>query len=242
MSRLHRNVMRILLADMVAGVFAEGAKLPKETDLVEQFSVSRGVVRESLRSLEERGVIAVRHGSGATVCPQRDWDILDGDVLAAVLEQPGSTGVLREFLESRRILEVQAAMLAAERASDDDIARLGEAMARIQAAAERNGSTRAAEDLYHQADLDFHGCLLDATANRVLAQMVRPIRQALEEARRALAHPESRAGRALPEHQAIYDAIAARDPEAAGAAMRVHLDTVAEYLDELDAKTGAKTA
>jgi DNA-binding FadR family transcriptional regulator len=238
-SRLHRSVMRVLLADMVAGVFEEGAKLPKETDLVEQFSVSRGVIRESLRSLEERGTIAVRHGSGATVRPQRDWDILDGDVLAAVLEQSDSTEILRQFLESRRILEVQAAMLAAERATDEDLGRLGRALAQIQAAAGRAESTKAAEELYHQADLDFHAYLLDATGNRVLTQMVRPIREALAEARRALAHPESRSDRALPEHQAIYNAIAARDPEAARKAMLDHLDTVGEYLSELRERTAA---
>jgi GntR family transcriptional repressor for pyruvate dehydrogenase complex len=235
MSRLHRQVMRVLLADMVAGEIPEGSKLPKEVDLTEQFGVSRGVIRESLRSLEERGVIAVRHGSGAIVQPSQRWDVLDGDVLAAMLETPGTANVLGEFVEARRMLEVQAAALAAERASDEDVDALTQAFAQMRAAAERRHTTSATEELYHQADLDFHAALLEAAKNRVLSRMIRPIRAALVEARRALAHPEYRAQRAIPEHERILTAVVAHDPEAAREAMGAHLATVEQYLQEFTA-------
>ncbi|HEX6390423.1 MAG TPA: FCD domain-containing protein, partial [Solirubrobacteraceae bacterium] len=179
--------MRVLLADIVAGEIPEGTKLPKEIDLTEQFGVSRGVIRESLRTLEERGVIAVRHGSGAVVQPSQRWHVLDADVLAAMLETPGTANVLGEFIEARRMLEVQAAGLAAERATDQDIESLTQAFTQMRAAAERERPTRATEELYHQADLDFHAALLDASKNRVLSRMLRPVRAALAEARRALA-------------------------------------------------------
>src|SRR5262245_61836035 len=118
MSRLHRVVLRELLLEIAMGTMAEGERLPRETDLAERFEVSRGVVRESLRGLEERGVIKVRHGAGATVRPAQEWNVLDPDVLSAILEGQASGTLLTEFLECRRIIEIECAGLAAERATD----------------------------------------------------------------------------------------------------------------------------
>jgi len=65
MARRHRDVLRVLIADIVGGVREEGEQLPRETDLVEEFGVSRGVVRECIRALEERHLVSVKHGKGA---------------------------------------------------------------------------------------------------------------------------------------------------------------------------------
>jgi DNA-binding FadR family transcriptional regulator len=67
MARKHRDVMRALLADIVSGVRPTGAMLPKETDLAAEFDVSRGVARETIRAMEERGLISMKHGRGATI-------------------------------------------------------------------------------------------------------------------------------------------------------------------------------
>ena len=78
--------MRVLIADIVRGGLAPGAQLPRETDLAAQFGVSRGVARECVRGLEERGLVSVRHGRGATVNADERWDVFNPDVLAALLD------------------------------------------------------------------------------------------------------------------------------------------------------------
>jgi DNA-binding FadR family transcriptional regulator len=77
MARKHRDVMRLLIADIISGRRAAGDMLPKEVDLADEFEVSRGVARETIRALEERSLIEVRHGKGATINEPTEWDVFD---------------------------------------------------------------------------------------------------------------------------------------------------------------------
>ena len=224
--------MRVLIADIASGALAPGDKLPREADLAAQFSVSRGVARECIRGLEERGLVDVKHGRGATVNPEQRWDVFDPDILAALLDSEQGATILGEYLECRRILEIEAASLAAERATEVDLANLSDAFARMSAGAERVRGNPAAEDLFHEADVAFHQALIAATGNRALGNMTGPVHRALAAARRPLARPEYRLERGLPEHRRILAAIASRDPGEARAAMSAHLDTVEDYLRE----------
>src|SRR5262245_20683968 len=115
MSRLHEHIMRVLLSDIVSGRVDVGDWLPRETDIAGQFGVSRGVARECIRGLDERGTVTVKHGRGAAVLPEGRWNVLDPDVLCALLDSGRGAAILGEYLESRRILEIAAAGLAAER-------------------------------------------------------------------------------------------------------------------------------
>jgi DNA-binding FadR family transcriptional regulator len=232
MSRLHENVMRVLLGDIVSRRVEVGGWLPREVDIAEQFGVSRGVARECIRGLEERGLVAVRHGRGATVKPEERWNVLDPDVLGALLDSGRGAAILGEYLESRRILEIAAAGLAAQRARQDHLTALSDAFDRMASAAERAVESPAAEDLYHEADIAFHRAIIDATGNRALGSMTEPIHRALIAARRPLARPDARLERSLPEHQRILAAIAQADSDAARDAMRDHLQTVEAYLRE----------
>src|SRR4051794_34312850 len=240
--RLHEHLMRVLIADIVGSQVMPGEALPRETDLATQFGVSRGVARECLRGLEERRLIAVKHGRGATVSPSDEWSVLDPDVLRALLESPLGAGILGEYLECRRILEIEAAGLAAERATPDDLARLSDALARMSASADRARFSPAAEDLFHEADIAFHRALIAATGNRALGSMTEPIHRALNAARRPLARPNLRVERGLPEHHLILAAVAQADPAGAREAMRAHLLTVERYLREYSARRTAGAA
>lgn len=230
--------MRVLLEDIVTGVLPAGAALPRETDLAQQFGVSRGVARECVRGLEERGLVTVKHGRGATVRPSADWDVFSPDVLVALLDGDRGVVVLGEYLECRRVLEIEAAGLAAERASGAHLAALADALERMRASAERTPGNQAAEDLYHAADIDFHRAVIGATGNRALGRMTEPIHRALAAARRPLARPDARERLSIPEHQRILSAIAARDEGGARAAMDAHLRTVEGYLQEYAAGVG----
>jgi len=237
MSSLHREVMLVLLGDITGGAVAEGERLPTLTELAKQFGVSTGVVRECQRALAERGLVSVRHGRRAVVRPEEDWDVFDPDVLAALVRGDRAAHVLAEYLESRRLLEVEAAGLAAERATPQAIQALSDAFDGMRTAAERAAGNSAAEPLYQQADIDFHRAIIRAARNRPLARMAEPIHRALSATFGALARPQSRFERGLPEHDRILAAIKGGDAAGARLAMREHLLTVEGYLRERTAAT-----
>jgi DNA-binding FadR family transcriptional regulator len=230
--------MRILIGEIARGAYQAGERLPRETDLAEQFDVSRGVARECVRGLEERGLVRVKHGRGAIVTPAHEWDTFDPDVLEALLQAPNGGSVLTDYLECRRILEVEAAGLAAERATEERVAALTRALEEMRASAERARLTPIAEDRYHEADIAFHREVIGATGNQALGHMTEPIHRALTAALRRLARPEFRFERGLPEHERILAAVASHDVGEARAAMNDHLATVAGYLDEYRAEEG----
>jgi GntR family transcriptional regulator, galactonate operon transcriptional repressor len=166
-----------------------------------------------------------------TVNPRDSWDLFDVDVLTVALASPDADRLLGEYLECRRIIEVEAAGLAAERATRERIGALEDRFeAMVAAVAIR--APREQERAYHQADVAFHIALVEATGNAPLASLVKRIDDALLAARYPLARPAYRRTRAIPEHEAILVAVRARDGAGARAAMREHLDTVETYLRE----------
>jgi GntR family transcriptional repressor for pyruvate dehydrogenase complex len=234
--------MQVLIGEIVTGALRPGDPLPREADLAQEFSVSRGVARECVRGLEERGLIAVKHGRGATVNEDEHWDMFDPVVLTALLDGEQSPTVLREYLECRRILEIEAAGLAAERATEANLAALSDALQRMTSTAERARTNPAAEDFYHEADIGFHRAVITATGNRALGRMTEPIHRALATARRPLARPQFRFERSIPEHRRILAGIASGDADEARAAMRDHLLTVEIYLHEYAEAVAARSS
>lgn len=222
MSRLHRVPLRELLEDIVSGDLAPGAMLPRETDLAERFHVSRGVARECIRGLEERGVVRVKHGRGATVTEPPEWDVFDPDVLEALLGSPQGDELEAEAMECQRLLEVEAAGLAAQRAHDRDLAELTGAVERMVDAAGHAERGPAAIDRFYDADLDFHRAVVRASGNRAIGRMSQPLHRALSVAARRRGHVAE-----LPvtvgEHHRILAAVADGNAQAARDAMAAHL-------------------
>src|SRR3954468_19540913 len=187
MSRLHEHLMQVLIADVAGGRLAPGDALPPEKDLAAQFGVSRGVARECIRGLEERGLVTVKHGRGATVSDSTRWRGLDPAALRPVPPPPRGREVRADYLECRRILEIEAAGLAARRARSPQLAVLADAFARMPASAARAGDSDAAEALSQEPDIPSHRALSDAAGNRALGNLTEPIHRALNAARRPLA-------------------------------------------------------
>src|SRR5690349_1373474 len=129
--------MQVFISEIAGDALRPGDALPRETDIAAQFGVSRGVARECVRGLEERGLVHVKHGRGATVAAPEHWDVLAPEVLTALLDGERGASILGEYLECRRILEIEAAGLAAARAGEAQLATLAEAFARMSASAER---------------------------------------------------------------------------------------------------------
>jgi DNA-binding FadR family transcriptional regulator len=123
--------MRTLLADIASGELTPGGAALRETDIAGRFGVSRGVARECVRGLEERGLVSVKPGLGATVTPPDRWAVLDPDVLSALLGARRGAELLDAYVECRRVLEGAAVGLAAERAAERDLAVLSETLERM---------------------------------------------------------------------------------------------------------------
>ena len=213
--------MRALLDDVAGGRIAEGEWLPKEVDLAQRFGVSRGVARETIRALEERGVVAVRHGRGARVRPVADWDILDDDVLAALVSGGPAGDVVGEALECRRLLEGAAAAEAAARVRPDQARELTESFARVRTAAQDDADLA-------QAVSDHRRTLARASANRPLARMLGAL-DAIDSVT-LTGISRSAAARVVERHERILDAVCGGDADAARAAVEEDVAATGELL------------
>jgi DNA-binding FadR family transcriptional regulator len=129
MARLHAEKMRVLIERIVTGEVPPGRMLPKEVDLARELDISRGTARECIRALEERGLVAVRHGRGAVVTDPDRWNVLDPDVMAPLLAGRRGRRLREELAESRALLVADAAALAARNASPQLAAELEAALA-----------------------------------------------------------------------------------------------------------------
>jgi GntR family transcriptional repressor for pyruvate dehydrogenase complex len=224
MPRNYEAIVERYVERIVDGDLAPGDRLPREQDLALEFGLSRGVAREAIRALQERGLVRVTHGRGQFVSDREDWRVLDPDVLRAMLTAADARDLLKELLECRLVCEVDAAGLAARRANAQDRQRLGErfnALVRREAG-ERPAATAAA----HAAERAFHEAILIAAHNRPLAQMVRPVLAALEQAGAQL--PPRAAS--IDERRKILFAIIEHDAVGASAAMASHLRAVQRSL------------
>jgi GntR family galactonate operon transcriptional repressor len=219
-ARLHREKMQLVISDILGGRYPAGRQLPREVSLQHDWQVSRGVVRETMRALEERGIVSVKHGRGATVLPLESWRILDPDVMRAVLAAGSDRRLGLELLEARLLFETDVAALAAQRASHEDTRRLRNALAGLNQTPLDSATERG------QAELRLHRLIVDAAGNQAIQQTLAPLLDAMS----LLADRLGARRKSPAEHDAIVDAIEARDPEAARDAMRAHLAAAAKSL------------
>ena len=209
--RLYRQIAEQMRQGIRAGEYPVGSRLPAERELAAQLGVSRPSVREALIALEVEGWVEVRTGSGVYVLdrgprnpevPVVEWGPL-------------------ELIRARRVIEGETAALAAAQAQPEHIAAMQQA---LQAMREQAAQGTAPLD----GDRAFHSAIVEATGNAVLVETIHGFWEARS------GHLFTRLGgyfespqswrMALKEHQAILDAIQARDAAAARAAMHAHMD------------------
>jgi GntR family transcriptional regulator, transcriptional repressor for pyruvate dehydrogenase complex len=209
--------------ELLSRRLSAGSKLDSERQLAQRFGVSRPMVREVLRALEERGLIEVLPGRGAFV---RDVALADAvRPLDTIYRQRKPTP--RELIQARMMLERETATLAAEHATEADLEAMEAALRRYDEA--RDLLARA------RADIAFHAAVAHASHNPVIETMFGSITTlTFELMLRSLGDPHvTREG--VPYHREILNAISARDPEAARAAMAGHLTVALRmYGDDLD--------
>ena len=116
---------------IISGALTEGDVLPTEPALCDEFGLSRTVVREGLKLLEERGLVRVEQGRGTTVQPRSSWDLLDPGVLRIALGHDADMTLLDDLITVRRVLEREMARTAAARLTPTDLADLAEIIAEM---------------------------------------------------------------------------------------------------------------
>jgi GntR family transcriptional repressor for pyruvate dehydrogenase complex len=215
------------------GQLRPGDRLPAERDLATQVGVSRPTVRAGLRALAAMGVVQSRHGSG-TYIPSGPPS-LGTEALSLHAALHGFTR--EEMYETRRILEVSAAGLAAERATPDDVATLAEEVAGMFA-------TMDDPNLFLVHDINFHRAVAAASGNPIVASLVEMVSALYYEQRReTAARASDRDLRDAAEmHRKIYQAIRAHEPENARNAMHTHLDQASAHQAQEPADSDARPA
>lgn len=206
------QVAKLIGLRIVAGDWAPGASLPIESELCSLYGVSRSTVREAMQKLSAKRLVEVAPKLGTRVLPFSDWNLLDPDVLSWRLGVQFDRRIIDDLYEVRHCFEPRACWLAAQGGTADDhelIAR------RFAALAVSFGNPHLAAD----ADVDFHLAIITATHNGLYVAIGMAVRTGL----RASFAMLQRQG-LLPEHdvslyRAVRDAIIARDPSGAAAAM-----------------------
>jgi DNA-binding FadR family transcriptional regulator len=215
-SAVSRRTMREQITDRLAGMILSGLlragdALPGERELAAQLDVSRETVRGAVQALAGRGLVEVAQGARSRVLPVSSWIARPG---------PAARFTQEEVYRTRLLLEVAAAREAARHA--DAATRR-----RLALLVEEQG--RALEDpaVFHICGAEFHAGVQRAGGNRLLAALLAEVYgQSSELSHRALSAPGSMR-RSWLDHRRILAAIETRDPDAAAAAMRKHLERVA---------------
>jgi DNA-binding FadR family transcriptional regulator len=216
-ARLSVVVVDALLEGIVSGRYPSGTLLPPEPVLCQSFDVSRSVVREATKVLEEKGLAHARQGHGTTISPPDEWNLLDPAVLDATIRADDSMQILDQLVDVRVALESAMAGTAARSMSDADLAELGDLVEELRTQLQD-------PERYLVTDTRYHDFIMRCSGNRLGRSIIRAI------------HPHARASsRYSPPagdedirvahlgHTAIYERLLQRDAEGAAAAMHEHI-------------------
>ena len=220
---LHGALVHDIGVRILRGELKPGDLLPTEDERRDELTVSRTVLREAIKVLAAKGLVESRPKTGTRVRPRGAWNLLDPDVLAWRLEMGPDRGFLKDIIDLRRIIEPEAARLAAERATDDEIIELEAALAQMRA-------TLNDPEAHLGPDLRFHELILEACHNELVEQMASTLRAIYKALLvRSISPPTS--AKAMPLHAAIVQAIRDRDGDRAEVATRVLIDDTAAIID-----------
>lgn len=221
---------------IVSGAIAEGTYLPREAEFAERFGASRQAVREALKVLAAKGLVASRRRAGTSVLPRTNWNLLDPDVIAWYPADRVPPEFLEDLIEVRRAIEPAAAVHAARRGDPDFIAAIGEALEAMLAVEKPSEAFFAADAAFHDAILLASGNTLFDRLSTVLGPLMltsfelhfRGVESALVEPDRIATAVQF----SLDRHAEVYHAIRDRDPERARAAteaLLAHISTEVDY-------------
>jgi DNA-binding FadR family transcriptional regulator len=202
-----KNLTSRLVEDIgvaiVTGRYSEKNPFPFEADLCKQYGASRSVLREAVKMLTAKGLLGARPRHGTWVRPERDWNLLDPDVMRWLLERKFSAALLIEFTQMRLAVEPAAAAMAASAGPEEKAA--------IRRALNRMVAAEFGEDDPLNSDIAFHVAILRATGNRFYEQLRELIETALRFSIRTSNRAKGVRLASVDDHRKVLDAIDAGD-------------------------------
>jgi GntR family transcriptional repressor for pyruvate dehydrogenase complex len=215
--KLYEGVTNAIAQAIAEGRYQPGQKLPSERELTETYGVSRATVREAMIALSIRGLVEARHNAGVYVA----------DVAPPPAPAPDLDIGAFELTEARKLIEGEAAALAAKCITDEEVGQLYALLDRMKHDFDQDVMDDA-------ADRDFHFAIARATRNAALCMVIETLWDLRYKA--PLTREIFRRARTVgisafvDDHRAVVDALRDRDARAARAAMQAHLTNVMEEL------------
>lgn len=230
-----RNLTHSIVQDLgqaiVTGVYSQDKPFPYEGELCVEYGVSRPVVREAVKMITAKGLLAARPRQGTSVLPESQWNLLDPDVLGWLLARRVDRNLLIEFTQLRLAIEPEAAALAALSASDEDREALRLAVARMEAAEQGLDDPLT-------SDIAFHVAILNGCRNRFFAQLTGFVETALRISIRWTNQQKGVRQANVKDHRAVADAILARDPFLAQTRHRMLIQGAMDLMRSADQDEG----
>ncbi len=223
-ARANGSVAEQIAVQILSGQLPEGHIFPSEIEFAAAIGISRSALREAFRVLAAKGLVESRPKTGTKVSPRRRWSLLDPDLLAWQFKSEPSPKFIRDLFEMRMMVEPAAAQLAATRRTDADVRAMAEALGAM-------GEYGLADPRGRHADQRFHMIMLEATRNDMVAALASSIMAAIawttiyKQRNRVLPRDP------MPDHRALFDAIATGDGAAAHTMMA---DLIRLALDDTE--------
>lgn len=222
---LSQRVTNELGKAIISGSYNTSTGLPTEAQLCEEYGISRTAVREAVKMLAAKGLISSRPRQGIRVESAANWNLYDTSVLRWLLDSSPSLHVLKEFLQMRMAVEPQAAALAARRGDNEAIGRINDAVKAMRKAVDDG------EGSLHEADLAFHTAILSASGNRFFYQLREFIITALNVSIQHTTPAKGNKKTIVEEHEKVYAAILAGEPERAKNMMAYLIDEAMTFIE-----------
>lgn len=209
---IHTAIARRLGLAIVGGLLQPGDPVPGEERYSAEHGISRGAYREAVRTLAAKGLVDSRPRSGTRVRQRQWWNMLDVDVLAWMFEAGPDENFIRGIFELRRIVEPEAAALAAERRDGRELAAMGHALEEMARWGLLTTAGRAADER-------FHTLILQATRNEPLIALSNSIASAVKWTSKFAREDRQEQRDPMPDHYAVYEAVSRGDADQARGAM-----------------------
>ena len=202
------QVVEQIMNMIEAGELRPGDKLPSEPELARQLGISRGILREGMAQLKAQGIISRKPKDGTYILPQEK----DGGTVAMSARRMIKISTFRNIMEMRDAIEQMAAVLAVERATDEELEELREITMKWELQVDK-------DDL----DYYFHYRLVELSGNSIFMGIVDSYFEEIREIRNENIYKPAHKQEVCQEHLAIVDAICRRDRDAAKEAVANHM-------------------
>jgi DNA-binding FadR family transcriptional regulator len=213
-ARLSEDVATDVIERVIRGELVPRSVLPNESMLSAFYQVSRPVVREALKVVEQKGLVRIRRGDGTTVLPRTEWALLDSTILRLLLEGDEAQALRSNMISLRRDLEASMAAKSVGRLAEDDLIEM-ERLIDVLDSATDPGMLQA-------ANVGFHDLIYTASGDDVSRAVVRQLVGVVEELT-PTTFGRDHFNESNQAHRAIFGFLQSGDASAARDAMADHI-------------------